>query len=76
MLVARTEASCGSAVGGADAIRVAVAASRLRRHFGTDAPCLDSAVCRLGCARFFTFGFGFGRAGAVDSATGAGVGVD
>ncbi len=74
MLVTRTEASCGSAVGGAAAIRVAVAASRLRRHFGTDAPCLDSAVCRLGCARFFTFGFG--RAGAVDSATGAGVGVD
>jgi hypothetical protein len=76
VLVARTEASCGSAVGGADAIRVAVAASRLRRHFGTDAPRLDSAVCPLGCARFFAFGFGFGRAGAVDSATGAGVGVD
>jgi hypothetical protein len=75
VLVARAEASCGSAVG-VDAVRVAVAASRLRRHFGTDAPCLDSAVCPLGCARFFAFGFGFGRAGAVDSAAGAGVGVD
>jgi hypothetical protein len=54
---------------------VALALSRLRRHLGTDAPCLSSDVSWLGRARF-GFGFGFGCAGAVDCATGAGVGVD
>ena len=80
MLVARTEASCGSAVPGVDVIpadaNVALAASRLRRHFGTDVPCRGSLISRLGCARFFAFAFGFGGAGAVDCTTGAGVGVD
>ena len=78
MLVARTEASCGSAVAGAG--DRALTASRLRRHFGTNAPCLSSASCRPGSARVFAFGFGFGfgfgGAGAVDCTTGAGVGVD
>jgi len=66
-----TEASCGAAVAGVDVTRaagdVALAPSRLRRPFGTDARW-------LGCARFFAFGFA--GAGAVDCSTGAGVDVD
>jgi len=72
-----TEASCGAAVAGVDvpaAANVALAPSRLRRPFGTDAPCLSSAPRWLGCARFFAFGFA--GAAAVDCSTGAGVDVD
>jgi hypothetical protein len=52
---------------------VALAASRLRRHFGTDAPCLSAAPPSLGCARF---SFGFEGAGAAGCATDAGGVVD